>query len=297
MISVVVTSFEQARFLGEALESALAQTLPPAEILVVDDGSADDPREVVGRYAGVELIVQPHRGAAAARNRGLLETRGEFVVFLDADDRLLPHALETGLAAITESPGLAFVSGHSEVIDERGVRRRSTPPPCMETDAFAALLERCYIWCPASVLFRRAALDSVGGFREVPVADYDMYLRLARRFGARCHHRTVAEWRQHSANTSNDNAMMLRSLLAVLRDNQRFAAGNEAWRTSLRTGRRGVREYYGERALADLAALSRSPSRWWRAARLLPALVRHYPSGLVRRLAGGAAGRGARRST
>jgi hypothetical protein len=164
----------------------------------------------------------------------------------------------------------------------------------MESDAFAALLENPYIWCPGAVLFRRDCLDAVGGFRDVTVADYDIYLRLARRYGARCHHRTVAQWRYHSTNMSNDNVKMLHSLLAVLRENEEFVAGNAARQGALRAGKQGVRRYYGERAVADVRALASSPSGWWRAAKLLPALLRDHPGALPRLVAGSPRRRGRR---
>ena len=85
-ISCIVPVYNGARFLAEALESILAQSLPPDEIIVVDDGSTDDTPAVVAAYGTVDYVRQENRGPAAARNRGVTLARGDFLSFLDADD-------------------------------------------------------------------------------------------------------------------------------------------------------------------------------------------------------------------
>src|SRR5829696_2931566 len=110
LVSVVVPCYNQARFLGEAIESVLAQSHPLFEVVVVDDGSTDDTSEVAARYPGVRLVRQENRGLSGARNAGLARSRGEYVVFLDADDRLLPGALEAGVERLGANPQCAFVS-------------------------------------------------------------------------------------------------------------------------------------------------------------------------------------------
>src|SRR5437867_4956354 len=91
LVSVIVPCRNGARFLAEALDSALAQTHPATEVIVVDDGSVDDTPAVLARYAGrVRVLRQPNRGPSAARNAALGVARGEYVAFLDADDRFLP---------------------------------------------------------------------------------------------------------------------------------------------------------------------------------------------------------------
>ncbi|HWO82736.1 MAG TPA: glycosyltransferase family A protein, partial [Solirubrobacterales bacterium] len=95
-VAVVIPCFNQAHYLAEAIESVLGQTRPPAELLVVDDGSEDNSYEVAGRYETVTRIQQRNRGVAAARNAGWKASDSEFLAFLDADDRLLPDALEIG---------------------------------------------------------------------------------------------------------------------------------------------------------------------------------------------------------
>ena len=119
-VAVIIPTFNHARFLADAIDSVLAQTRQADEIIVVDDGSTDDPAGVVARYSRVQLIRQNNRGLSAARNTGLWSCRTSHVVFLDADDRLLPIALKTGLTCITEKPDCAFVHGAHRLISEDG---------------------------------------------------------------------------------------------------------------------------------------------------------------------------------
>src|SRR5215212_9805350 len=112
LVSIIIPCYNQAYFLGEAIDSILAQGYPHFEIVVVDDGSTDNTAEVAARYLEVRCIRQDNRGQASARNTGLHQSRGSYLVFLDADDRLLPSALQEHLECMKEHPERAFVSGH-----------------------------------------------------------------------------------------------------------------------------------------------------------------------------------------
>ena len=112
LVSVVIPCYNQAHFLTEAIESVLAQTSRQFEIIVVDDGSTDNTAEVAARYPGIGYLRQDNQGLAAARNTGLRHSQGDYLVFLDADDRLLPAALESGLDYLSAHPACAFVWGH-----------------------------------------------------------------------------------------------------------------------------------------------------------------------------------------
>jgi glycosyltransferase involved in cell wall biosynthesis len=106
--------FNCERYITEALDSVFAQTLRPAEIVVVDDGSTDGTAEIVARYpkSGVRYQRQENKGPAAARNRGVEATKGEFIAFLDADDLWLPDKLEKQMARFDARPELGYVTTH-----------------------------------------------------------------------------------------------------------------------------------------------------------------------------------------
>jgi glycosyltransferase involved in cell wall biosynthesis len=99
LVSVVIPCYKQARFLGEAIESVLAQSYGHHEIIVIDDGSPDNPQEVVMHYPGVKYRHQHNQGVSKARNRGLFESTGEYIVFLDAEDPLIPNNFQAALKA------------------------------------------------------------------------------------------------------------------------------------------------------------------------------------------------------
>ncbi|HWO47940.1 MAG TPA: glycosyltransferase family A protein, partial [Solirubrobacterales bacterium] len=111
LVSVVIPCWNQAHYLGEAIESALSQSYPSLEVIVVDDGSEDNSAAVAARFPGVRCLRQGNSGVAAARNRGLAEAGGEYAVFLDADDRLLPDALAVGVRELEARPETAFAAG------------------------------------------------------------------------------------------------------------------------------------------------------------------------------------------
>ena len=95
LISVVITCYNHGKYLRQAIESILAQTYRDVEIIVVDDGSTDHTKFVVDNYPQVKYVYQANQGLSSARNTGVAHSKGEFVCFLDADDWLLPNALET----------------------------------------------------------------------------------------------------------------------------------------------------------------------------------------------------------
>jgi len=110
--SIVITCYNQAPFIGEAIDSARSQTVTAREILVMDDGSTDQTGQIVSRYADVRYIHQGNQGlVAVTRNRGIQETRGTYIVFLEGDDRLLPMHVETSLKAFQGTPHAAAVCG------------------------------------------------------------------------------------------------------------------------------------------------------------------------------------------
>jgi glycosyltransferase involved in cell wall biosynthesis len=113
LITVIIGAFDAERYLGEAIESVLAQTHPNLELIVVDDGSTDRTGEIAASYGDpVRCIRQPNGGMAASRNRAIPEARGDYLAFLDADDRFPPDKLERQLAVFEAQPELDIVYGH-----------------------------------------------------------------------------------------------------------------------------------------------------------------------------------------
>jgi glycosyltransferase involved in cell wall biosynthesis len=235
-VAIVITTYNHASFLRAAVRSALGQSVPADEIIVVDDGSTDHPEHVTARFAAVRSIRQPNAGLSAARNTGWRAATSEFVVFLDADDRLLPDALAINLQRLSAVPeaGLSY-GGYIHIDAVAGLRVVAEFLPA--TDGYSALLRRNMIGMHAAVMYRRACLAEIGGFEEGLAAceDYDVYLRIALRFPIVYGPEPLAEYWHHRGNMSRDSAMMLRHVLAVLR-RQRPAAQHLAVMRAYREG-------------------------------------------------------------
>jgi hypothetical protein len=161
--SVIIINHNYARYVGEAIESALAQTWP-TEVVVVDDGSTDDSRSVIARYSDRVLVFHQERaGAAAAEERGFAVSSGRLVHFLDADDRLAPGAIAAAAAAW--SPGVAKIQFRLRIIDADGRTCGGfmpNDPGGLSEDALRRSFERTgiYAWPPTSGnVFDRAYLE------------------------------------------------------------------------------------------------------------------------------------------
>ncbi|HEX3040670.1 MAG TPA: glycosyltransferase [Solirubrobacterales bacterium] len=282
LVSVVIPCWNQAHYLGEAIESVLAQTHRRLELVVVDDGSEDNSCEVAARYPGVRRVRQPNRGVAAARNRGLAETTGEYVVFLDADDRLLPRALEVGVGRLAEEPEAAFAAGMPRDIGRDGRVVREARQPLVSRDHYLKLLEECFIWSGSSLVYRREALQAVGGFNEERAAadDYELYLKLARAFPVLCHEEVVTEYRRHGSNTTRNAGLVLSSQIQVLNGQRRGLRGSEE-RAARRLGIRNTRAQQGE-ALVERVANAWRRREWGAVLGSLRTLARWDRGALLR---------------
>ena len=287
LVSVVIPCYNQARYLGEAIESVLAQGYGRAEVIVVDDGSTDGTAEVAARYPAVRCVRQENSGRpAVARNRGLRESRGEYIVFLDADDRLLPGALEAGARLLDESPECAFVAGRCRAMSPEGIPLAAVSASPAETDFYSALLRKNYIWTPGSVMFRRSAVEGVGGFDtdegKKGAEDYDLYLRITGRSHARFHDAVVLEYRDHGDSLSKNAGRMLKSTLTVLRAQHKFVKGSRERREAYKSGERFWQEFYGDGVVGGVRRSLREPGGRRRALRGVLLLLRYCPRLLAR---------------
>jgi glycosyltransferase involved in cell wall biosynthesis len=268
--SIVIVCYNQAQFLGQSIQSALAQTHEPLEILVVDDGSTDQTPAVCADFPRVLYIRQHNQGLAAARNTGLRHTTGDYVTFLDADDQLLPDAVDVGLRRLAAFPDAAFAYGAYRNIFSDGSPAPTETPAKVQADHYFHLLQGNFIGMHGAVLYRRNALLEVGGFNEsLPAAeDYEIYLRMARSHAIASHDNVVAEYRQHDDNMSKDFAFMLRSILAVLRMESKHVP-DRRHAQALRAGVGVWRTYYGE-LLLEQWKQTRGKRRLWEIFRLWP---------------------------
>ena len=156
-VSVLIPTYNCARFLPDAIESVLAQTFRDFEIIVMDDGSTDDTAQVVARYPQVRYIKKEHSGISASRNAAVSAASGQVVAFLDADDLFTPDKLEKQVAYLEENPDCQLVFTKAENFYQDEAARQGEAQQAL----YNASLERCIITCA----IRRSVFREHGGFR------------------------------------------------------------------------------------------------------------------------------------
>ena len=276
LVSVVIPCYGQAHLLPEAIEGVLAQTYPEVELIVVDDGSPDDTADVAGRYPGVRLVRQENRGLAGARNAGLQVARGEYVLFLDADDRLMPCAVEAHLSCFDKHPEAGFVVGDIDQIDPKGAYVYSPRWPILQRDFYEALLRVNHVANTIAVLFRRSVFREIGDFDPscTPAEDYEMLLRAARTFPS-AHHRTVvAQYRRHQATLSRQGTRMLSAMRLVMDKQWQMVETDPRLRKAWKKGDHYWRDHFGVAALREILVYIRR-GQFWRAISAVIKLVRY----------------------
>lgn len=180
--SVIVPAYQSSAYVLEAVRSALDQTHPPHEVIVVDDGSTDHPEIALASVLdSIELLRRPNGGPGAARNTGLDVATGDWCVLLDADDRWMPEKLEAIAAVIQDDPEVTIVTTDAAVVDEGGGPRRQWYRDISRfehEDQRLGILRHDFVFAGAA--FRTQGALDVGGFRDdlVGVEDWDLWLRM-----------------------------------------------------------------------------------------------------------------------
>jgi glycosyltransferase involved in cell wall biosynthesis len=275
-VGIVIPTYNSAATVTAAIESAFAQEPAPAQIVVVDDGSTDGTADALRQYAGrIEYVRQANRGPAAARNAGLARLLTDTVVFLDADDLLLPGALECRRGLIAGADA-AWVYTDGWLEDEPGVRRRFSalyPPPSGRAEGriFADLLRRNFI-CVDAVMARLALVRELGDFDETirGTEDWDLWLRLGARHPVRWSSQATFVYRLRPNTVSSDRRRMDRMRYQTLVKAQRLFPAEV--RAAGVAARRSVADAHNALALAFAAE-----GRWREAAPYLATSLRLWP--------------------
>ena len=204
-VTVIIPTCNRAHFIGETLDSVLGQTVPPAQIIVVNDGSTDTTPEVLARYGGrIEVIDQTNSGRPRAVNRAIPEVRGDYLWIFDDDDLAVPQSVERHLAVLEAEPSVDFTYAGCIILqthpDGRTEEKGPLPMPEVSADeAFSRLLEQNFMQLQA-MLVRTRCYREIGLFddRLNLCDDYDMILRLGRRFTGRRLDAPTFLFRQHA---------------------------------------------------------------------------------------------------
>jgi glycosyltransferase involved in cell wall biosynthesis len=254
LVSVVIPCFGQSHYLPEAIESVLSQTYPHLEVLVVDDSSPDNASAIAARYPGVRCLRCENLGMAGARNLGIRSTSGDFLVFLDSDDRLTSTAIETAVKLLREHPEAAAVAGRFRRIAQDGTPIETFEQPIVQRDHYARLMTENWAGFPARSVYRRAVFEHVKGFDPDldAAADFGLNLEIARQFPFWSHGELVAEHRTHGENSSGDAGRMLAQSLAAVRRQRRHTRDDRELRSAYKAARKFWKRYYGELLVAQI---------------------------------------------
>ncbi len=231
-VSVVIPSFNSAHLVTQAIESVLAQTVVPAEVLVVDDGSADDTRERVAPYAPrVRYLHQSNQGVSAARNRGVAAATQPFVAFLDADDVWHPHKTELQMGAFERHPELGLVgTGHFAWPADSFPDVGGGGTGAITSVSWSQLVVRNYL-STSSIVARRAVLREAGPFDTAMQGpeDRDLWLRVAETAPVANLELPLMGYRDVQGSVSKQGARCQAGMLRILEKLDERAAWGGRW--------------------------------------------------------------------
>jgi alpha-1,3-rhamnosyltransferase len=222
-VSVVVPSYNHARFVETTLRSIIKQTTAPQELIVIDDGSTDDSSRIIERVLRdcsfpAELVARENRGLCATLNEGLSRTTGKYFAYLGSDDLWLPDFLRERVQLLDSKQDAVLAYGHTYFIDEenRVIDCTADWANYVEGDVREMLLRTIGPMSP-TVLYRRAALELEHWDESARLEDYDLYLRLSEAGPFAFDPQILSAWRRHSANVSWDQTLMLEEQLKAQR--------------------------------------------------------------------------------
>jgi len=219
-ISVVIPTYNYGRYLREAIDSVLAQTYAPLEVIVVDDGSTDDTPEVLASYGDrIHAIRQQNGGVGSARNAGVAAARGEYIAFLDSDDIWLPEKLAKEIALFESDPELGLVHCGIERFDQSGPLSVSLSgmegwiaPDLLRLDS------EVIVAAGSTPMLPRRVIEEIGGFdtRLPPSEDWDFCYRVCSRYRVGFVPEVLVRYREHGGGIHLNIARMERGMMSAL---------------------------------------------------------------------------------
>ena len=222
-VSVVVPSYNHARFIEETLRSIFAQTWRPMDLLVIDDGSKDDSVAVIERVLRdapfpARLVARENRGLTPTLNEGLAASTGEYFAYVGSDDTWEPRRLELGVAALEQQRQAVMAFSHCYFIDQhsRRVDVSSRSRSYTSGDYLWPMLRGVVGIMSPTPLFRASVLREVRWNEQAKLEDFDLYLNLALHGPFAFVDAPLASWRFHETNTSSGWAFMVRERIATV---------------------------------------------------------------------------------
>lgn len=187
LISIVTPTYNRADFILEAVQSVIDQSYPHWEMVIIDDGSKDDTQELLAPYIEkdnrLKYFYQENQGQSVARNRGIKESNGDYICFLDSDNKWLPEKLKVSVTAALESPDSDIIYGDNITIDIDGVEISRISMPKFSGKITSLLLKDNFI-SMNTTMTKRECFENLGGFNEKDrlAEDYELWLRMSTQY-------------------------------------------------------------------------------------------------------------------
>ena len=219
-VSIITPTHNRAHFISEAIESVLAQTMNDWEQIIIDDGSTDNTREVVEKYANrdsrIRYVYQVKGRLSRHRAMAVHIAQGKFITFLDDDDTFLPHKLERQVSFLEQHPDVGLVYSQVDMVEADKKFIKTWPD--VPATSFIELMKDCTIQ-PNAALVRKECIEQVGNFNTKLKScdDYDLWLRIARRYPIAFVPETVGIYRWHGRNISHQHQLRLKSHVAIFK--------------------------------------------------------------------------------
>lgn len=260
LVSVIVPCYNHGSYLPEAIESIRRQTYPKIEMIVVDDGSTDDTKAVTARYPEIKYVFQKNQGLSAARNTGIKNCTGEFLIFLDADDLLYDYAIAYNIQYLQQNAKAAYVSGAYQVITHDKINI-DEGKNFVSANHYIHLLKGNYIGMHGTVMYRRFVFNEYLFDTSLKACeDYDIYLKVARKYPIIHHTKKLAAYRMHTTNMSGNTPLMLSQALKVLKGQEHMLKSPEE-REAYEEGLKGYINYYSTQLYGNLRVGRKKPSK------------------------------------
>ena len=217
-VSVIIPTYNRELLIARAIDSVLAQTYRDFEIIVVDDGSRDNTRNLLAAYTGkIKYVYQDNQGISAARNLGIRETSGKYIAFLDSDDYWTPEKLELQVDILDKHDHVGIVYGRMPIINKKG-DILGMKPNGVSGKNFQELLRVWGDLPTSSVMTRRECFDRLGFFDKTlpPMEDIDMWLRIARHYDLHeIEGKTLAYYWRHEEQITRDPVKVYSGLVKI----------------------------------------------------------------------------------
>lgn len=265
LVSIIITTYNHSQFIADAIESILNQSYQNLEIIVIDDGSIDNTKEIVKEYRTVTYFYQKNQGLSAARNTGIKKATGEYILFLDADDLLYPDGISLNVKAISYNDDVAFVSGSYKYVDVNKVEEEAISQSIVGNN-FQRLILTNYIGMHGTVLYRKKVIEKyLYDTNLKSCEDYDMYLRISKDHKVLHHTELIAKYRRVGNSMSSNIPIMLNSALKVIKNNVKNLLSDKKIKRLYTLSRQRKIELFCSKAIFQLTnnALKIGTKQWF----------------------------------